>query len=150
VQEISDVIARSSGVLIAGGNIAILLNRMRLFGVDTLLANTDIIAWSAGAMVLAERIILFHERAPQGRRHPEILGAGCGLVTGCVLLSDAKRRLRQRDRRGIGLMSRRFAPDVSLTLDNGAAVRIGETGIVSAESVARLDRTGRVVKVRAA
>ncbi len=67
-------------MLIAGGHVAVLLNRMRLFRLGEELAKKPLIAWSAGAMALSERIVLFHHHAPQGRRDAELLDAGLGIV----------------------------------------------------------------------
>ena len=56
-----------------------------------------VIAWSAGAMALTERVLLFHDRAPHGPAHAEFLDAGLGWIPGCVLLPHARRRLRTDD-----------------------------------------------------
>ena len=148
--EIGEAIGRCAGILITGGNVAILLNRLRLFGLDRYLRTNPIIAWSAGAMVLAERIVLFHERSPEGRRDAEVFGAGCRIVPGYVLLPDAKHRLRSNETTRVGLMSRRFSPDVCLALDNGAELHVDADTIRYANSVRMLNRDGRLKKVRAA
>ncbi|MDX1570288.1 MAG: Type 1 glutamine amidotransferase-like domain-containing protein, partial [Xanthomonadales bacterium] len=102
-QEIEEILRGSAAVLITGGNVLVLLNRIRLFGIEALLANHHLIAWSAGAMVLTDRVILYHDRTPQGRRDPEVLGAGVGLVPGCVVLPNTRRRLRASDRTRLAL-----------------------------------------------
>jgi len=33
---------------------------------------SPVIAWSAGAMALSDRFVLFHYRAPLGPGHPEV------------------------------------------------------------------------------
>ena len=149
-EEIGNILALCSAVLITGGHIAVLLNRMRLFRVGEMLADRPVVAWSAGAMVLAERIVLFHDRAPQGRRDPELLGAGCGLVPGYVLLPDTKQRLRQGDHARIGLMCRRFAPDVCVALNSGSLMQVGGADVLRADATKRLSRAGRFVKLSAA
>lgn len=149
-QEIIDVLQRSKGVLITGGNVAVLINRLRLFGIDRLLENCNIVAWSAGAMALAERIILFHDRSPEGRRDPEVLGSGCGVIPGYVFLPNAKHRLRKKERRRVGLLSRRFSPDVCIALDAGAEMHIADGGIIRASEVQELGHNGRLSRVRAA
>ena len=75
-RELRSELEGCSLVLITGGNVVVLLNRLRLFGVSELLAEQPVVAWSAGAMALAERVVLFHDRTPQGRRDAEVLGAG--------------------------------------------------------------------------
>ncbi len=112
-------------VVLAGGHVAVLLNRLRFFGVDLALqarhaAGGDIVAWSAGAMVLTERIVLFYDDPPEGAGYPELLDRGLGLVPGAVLLPHAKQRLRlERDDR-VALFAQRFAPAACLGLENGA------------------------------
>ncbi len=147
-EEIRALLERVAGVIITGGNVAVLLNRMRLFGVDELIAGLPIIAWSAGAMVLAERVVLFHDRTPQGRRDPELLGTGCCLVSGYVVLPDTASRLRERDKLRIETMSRRFSPDSCIALDSGALLHLDGGTIVGAESARHLNRNGRLVRVR--
>jgi len=147
---VQEILERCSGVVITGGNVAILLNRLRLFGVDELLAEQAIIAWSAGAMVLGERVVLFHDRTPQGRRDPEVFGAGCGVLRGFVVMPDAAQRLREKDRDRAGLISRRFAPDVCLLLDSGAALQLDGLAATSADNVRRINHDGRFTKVRTA
>lgn len=146
--QIREILQRCGGVIITGGNVAVLLNRMRMFGVHRMLGETPVIAWSAGAMVLAERIVLFHDRLPQGRRDAEILGAGLGIVQGYVILPDTARRLREKDRLRIGLMSRRFAPDTCVALDNESLLRIDGSRVVHADKVRGLHHDGRFTRLR--
>ena len=146
--EIAEVLQQSAGVLITGGNVAVLVNRLRLFGVDRLLENCNIVAWSAGAMALTERVILYHDHSPEGRRDAEVLGSGCGVVPGFVLLPDAKHRLRKKDRKRIGLLSRRFSPDTCVTLDRGAELHTTDTDVVRAHEVKELGINGRLARMR--
>ncbi len=150
VDEMDAILRRSAGVVITGGNIAVLVNRMRLLGIGGMLADRHLVAWSAGAMALTDRIVLFHDRSPEGRRHAEVLGAGCGIIPGYVFLPDVTRRLRTRDRLRLGLMSRRFAPDVCVALDNGTKLAIEDAGIENAEHARQLYRNGRLVRMHAA
>jgi hypothetical protein len=143
-------IERSAGVLITGGNVAILINRLRMFGLERVLARTPIIAWSGGAMALADRIVLFHERSPEGPRDAEIFGAGLGIVPGYVILPDTKHRLRKRQTTRMELMSRRFSPDLCVSLNSGAEMHIDTAEIRFASDVQRLGRDGRLRTVRAA
>lgn len=148
--EIAERIAAHDGVLITGGNVIVLMNRLRLFGITPLLADKPVVGWSAGAMVLSPRIVLFHDRMPQGRREPEVLGAGCGLVAGTVVLPDGAHRLRSGERLRLGLMARRFTPQQCLVLDNAASVRFEAGALVAAEGARRLTRGGRLVTVKPA
>lgn len=148
--EIASLIRGAAGVIITGGNIAVLSNRMRLLGVDRLLDSIPLIAWSAGAMVLAERIVLYHDRSPEGRRDAEVFGTGSGIIPGHVFFPDTGSRLRPGDRSRVALLSRRFAPDACIALDNGALLRLqGETA-QQADNVRRLVHDGRLAGLRAA
>jgi hypothetical protein len=115
--EILDLLSRSSVVAIAGGHVAILLNRLRLFGLASELARLPVMAWSAGAMVLTGRIALFHDSPPQGRGNAEVLGDGLGLYPDVVVLPLARRRLLLDDRKRIALLAQRFAPATCVALD---------------------------------
>ena len=141
-------LAQAGLVLIAGGHVAVLLNRMRLFRLSELLAQKPLVAWSAGAMALCERIVLFHHHAPQGRRDAELLDAGLGIVRQRVLLPDAKTRLDWSNRKRMGLFSRRFAPATCCTLDNGSLLHLEGNRLVAAAKTFAVTRSGkkRVVK----
>lgn len=139
---IEDSIKDCQTVLISGGNVLVLLNRLQLFGVRHLLADRHLIAWSAGAMVLSDQVVLYHDKTPLGRREPEILGAGLGLLPGYVFLPDAKKRLRPKDTVRTGLYNKRFAPARCVTLDSGTSLCFAGDRIVSAKHAAYLTAEG--------
>lgn len=147
--EIADVLSRCQTVIIAGGNVAVLLYRLRLFGLGPLLAQKNIIAWSAGTMVLSDKVVLFHDNTPQGNRDAELFDSGLGIVNEFVFLPDARHRLRLSDKIRVALFCRRFAPAACLTLDSGSLLRFKDGRIVAAEGVRRLSRSGALRKVRA-
>jgi peptidase E len=146
--EISEQLAAVETVVITGGNVAVLLNRLLLFDVASLLAGKHLVAWSAGAMALAGRVVLFHDNAPQGRRDPELFGHGLGLLPQQVVLPDAKRRLRMKDRSRLALFSRRLAPAACITLDSGSALIIDGERIAHATGAKQIVASGRLRKVR--
>ena len=121
--EIQAIVTESDALAIAGGHVVVLLNRMRLFGLQAMLARKPIVAWSAGAMALTERVVLFHDSPPQGRGDAEMLGDGLARVPGVVALPHAKKRLLLDDRGRIALFARRFAPARCITLDQGSWLR---------------------------
>lgn len=129
-------------VLIAGGHVAVLLNRIRLFRLGDLLADKPIVAWSAGAMVLGERIVLFHDNAPQGRHNAEVLDAGLGIVKNLVPLPDAKTRLDWSSRSRMALFARRFAPSRCCTLDFGSMIRTEGGKVTAARGSEVMQRNG--------
>ncbi|MEO0652054.1 MAG: hypothetical protein AAFZ65_15380 [Planctomycetota bacterium] len=120
--ELAEVLSDVGGLLIAGGHVGILLNRLRLFGVLELCPDAPIVAWSGGAMVLTDRIVLFHDSPPQGPGDAEIYAPGLGLLSGIVPLPHAKRRLRLDDPARVALFTRRFAPAECVALDAGCRV----------------------------
>jgi hypothetical protein len=135
---------------VAGGHVVVLLHRLALLDVLGLWGERKpIVAWSAGAMALAERVVLFHDDPPQGAGNAEVYEPGLAAYGGLVPLPHARRRLRLHDGVRVGLMARRFAPDRCVALDaltrvewDGAAWR-GEAG------TQQLDRQGHLTEVRA-
>lgn len=147
-EEIGRELADYETVLIAGGNVVVLMNRLRLFGMAELLSEKHIIAWSAGAMVLGAHIVLFHDRMPQRRRDPEFLSAGTGIIPGFVFLPDAKHRLRGNDHARVDLLRRRLLPANGVTLDSGAMLRFSDSSLCEAEEAKRLSEGSGLVRVR--
>ena len=147
--EISGILDNVETVVITGGNVAILINRLRLFGLEEMLKAKHVVAWSAGAMALCDRIVLFHDNPPQGRRNPEVFGPGLGLVRRHVLFPNARTRLRTSDRVRMQLLGRRFAPAACVTLDSGAMLRIADGKVVSVERARRIVESGRLRKAKA-
>jgi peptidase E len=141
--EVQEQVARAGLILIAGGHVAVLLNRIRLFRLGECLVQKPVIAWSAGAMVLGERIVLFHDDAPQGQRDAEVLDAGLGIVSNLIPLPHARTRLDWSSRTRMALFSRRFAPAACCTLDNGSMIRLQHDRIVDATGSCVMTRSGR-------
>jgi len=141
-------LANAACVVITGGNVAILISRLRLLGLDELLADKTLVAWSAGAMALCERVVLYHDHAPQGQRDAEIFDFGLGLVPGIVAFPAAKRRLDESLTTRLTVLSRRFAPRRCITLNNQSVVRLRDRVMTSATKTRRVTRTGELKKVR--
>ncbi len=148
--EIAGVLGGSALLAIAGGHVAVLLNRMRLFRFAELAAGKPVVAWSAGAMALAERVVLFHDSPPQGAGNAEVLDLGLGLAPGLVPLPHANRRLRLDDPRRVELFARRFAPAKCLVLDEGAAISFDGRRWRPDSPLQRLSPTGRIEDLEAA
>ncbi len=117
---------RAGVLVITGGHVAVLLHVLRLFAVTP---PADVLAWSAGAMALTDRVVLFTD----GRA--ETYAPGLGLVPDTVLLPHARRRLPVDDPVRLGALARRFAPARCVVLDDGgtlaAAKVIGPDGRLS-------------------
>ncbi len=115
--EVQGLLDECSVIAVAGGHVGVLLNRLRIFGLDDALWRKDVLAWSGGAMVLTERLVLFHDRPPQGAGNAEVFEHGFGLVSGVVCLPHARRRLELRDPVRVALMARRLSPARAIAFD---------------------------------
>ncbi len=134
-------------IIITGGNLLVLLNRLRLFGLDEVLASKHLVAWSAGAMLLGERIVLFHDRLPQGRRDAEVVDKGFGFLEKTVVLPDAKNRLRTRVPLRMSALSRRFLPARCLMLNNQSAALFEDGNITATESLTYPTPNGNIKRM---
>jgi peptidase E len=143
-RELAAILRAASALVIAGGHVAVLLNRMRLFGLGDLMGRRPIVAWSAGAMVLTEKVVLFHDHPPHGRGMAEVLDLGLGLVPGLVVLPDPRRRLRLDDRESTARFAQRFQPAACVAMDNGAEIVVQSGRIARAATIQRLSATGAV------
>lgn len=106
-------------VVIEGGHVAVLSNRIGLFELAPLFATKTLIGCSAGAMLLCERIVLFNDAPAIGRGHAEVGLPGLGVVRDLVVLPDAHRRLRLEDPARMRRLALRFAPARCALLDSG-------------------------------
>jgi hypothetical protein len=144
VEELRAAIEPTDAVVIAGGHVAVLLNRLQLFAIAELAGARPIIAWSAGAMALTERVVLFHDDPPQGQAISEVLDAGLGLARDLVVLPEPRLRLRLDDRERVSEVAQRYAPATCVALDHGAQVWVDGGRAVRAASAQRLDPRGHV------
>jgi hypothetical protein len=125
--ELADLIGQSAAVVITGGHVGTLLRTLRLFAIR-LPDEVPVIAWSAGAMALTERVVLFHDHGPEGNTEAEVFDRGLGRVTGVVALPHARRRLRLDDPDRCAVMARRFTDQHCVLLDDGTALELTEDG----------------------
>ena len=109
-----------AALAVAGGHVAVLLNRLRLFAVDGAAREMTVVAWSAGAMAMSEQVVLFHDHPPHGAGHPEAFELGLGLATGVLPFPHARHRLRLDDLQRVGIAARRFAPAACVPMDEHA------------------------------
>jgi peptidase E len=140
-REVRELMATTDALVIAGGHVATLLNRLQLFGVLDNVGDKPILAWSAGAMVLTDRIVLFHDYPPYGSDIAQVLDTGFGLVPGYVILPDARRRINLDAQAGIQRFARRMAPATCVAMDHGARMMF-EAGELRAARATRLTTTG--------
>jgi len=125
---VTAALTQASVLAVAGGHVGVLAEVLHLFNVAAALNGTPVIAWSAGAMALTDRIVLFHDRAPQGPGHPEVWGSGLSLVRDAVLLPHARARLLLDDAPRMAVLARRFAPARCVPLETGTRIDLGPDG----------------------
>jgi hypothetical protein len=147
-EEIRDILEGSAAVAIAGGHVGELARVLHLFHLAPHLP-PRVVAWSAGAMVLTERVVLFHDFVPHGIAQTEVYGRGIGVVPGVVALPHARRRLRTGDPVRMSVLARRFAPARCLVLDDATRVTLDEDGGLP-PSARVLDHDGHIAELEAA
>lgn len=147
-EEVRRLLEGCAAVVVAGGHVGELLRVMHLFHVEPHLP-AYLVAWSAGAMALTDRVVLFHDYVPHGVAQTEVFGEGIGVVPGLVPLPHARRRLRVDDPVRMSVLARRFAPEVCVVLDDGVRVPLGIDGTLPADARV-LQRDGTIANPEAA
>ncbi len=143
--EIKKQLADCGTIAIAGGHVAVLLNRLRMFGIKEMLGDQHLIAWSGGAMVTGGRVVLFHESPPEGVGISEVLEMGLELHSGVLPLPNPKLRLKLDSAFRVGWMSRRHAPLKCVAFDQGEFACFEGTRWFGAEGTVQLKPDGTVV-----
>ena len=118
--EVTEQLADVPVVCVAGGHVAVLLDVLRLFDFASLAGERALVVWSAGAMALSERVVLFHDSPPQGQGSAEVLDVGLGLVRGLLPLPHASHRLKLSEPQRVALFALRFRPLLCIPLDGDA------------------------------
>jgi hypothetical protein len=138
-EEVAEIVREAAVLAVAGGHVGILLRCLRLFAVAP--RELPVVAWSAGAMAMTERVVLYNDRGPQGVQGAEVWDRGTGRVRNIVAMPHARRRLRLDDPVHAKVLVHRFAPAACLLLDDGTNVEIGADGLVP-EDARVLTETG--------
>jgi hypothetical protein len=120
---VAALLGDSVALAIAGGHVGVLADVMHLFNIAAAL-RSDVIAWSAGAMALTDRIVLFHDRSAHGPGHPEVYGSGLSVLRDVVLLPHARARLLLDDKPRMAVFARRFAPARCILLETGTRLEV--------------------------
>jgi hypothetical protein len=123
--EVAGVLRGASALVVAGGHVGVLSEVLHLFNVAASV-DSPVIAWSAGAMALTDRIVLFHDRSPQGPGHPEVYGSGLSLLRDVVLLPHARARLLLDDAPRMAVLAWRFAPARCVPLEAGNRIEVAD------------------------
>jgi hypothetical protein len=118
---VARLLGEAAALVVAGGHVGVLAHTLQLFDIVPP-PRSPVIAWSAGAMALTDRIVLFHDRSLQGSGHSEVFGKGLGVLHGVVPLPHARARLLLDDTPRMAVFARRFAPARCVLLENGTRV----------------------------
>lgn len=140
--QLRQLLESSTALAVAGGHVAVLLNRLRLFDILPWVNGRPLVAWSAGAMALGERVVLFHDSPPQGPGNAEVLEVGLGVFPRVVPLPHARKRLCLEDPVRLALFARRFAPAHCVLLEAGTRLDWDGAGWRPGRGTRRLGRGG--------
>jgi hypothetical protein len=141
--EVARLVDEAGAVVVTGGHVGVLLDVLALFEVAEVSAGKPLVAWSAGAMALCDRVVMFNDFAPQNHGEAEVWARGLGVCRGVVALPHARRRLRLDDTGRMSVFARRFADARCVVLDDGVRVDVGpDGGLPPATKV--IDVQGRV------
>jgi hypothetical protein len=141
---VARVLGGVAALAIAGGHVAVLLNRLRLLEVGTAARSMTVVAWSAGAMAASDTVVLFHDDPPHGPGHPETFEIGLGLAPAIVPLPHARHRLRLTDTGRVSIAALRFAPSACVPMDEHARLDWDGTRWTPADGTRRLVGDGAV------
>ncbi len=150
--EIRQLVDQCAGMVFVGGHVGVLLHVLHIFELSRMIRG-PLVAWSAGAMALSDRVVLFHDYTPHADRHAEMYAEGLGVYSGVIPFPHARRRLRLDDASHLGQMARRFDPRHCVLLADGARVdlrddeRSDSRRSVLPAGVRVLSRTGGVMTV---
>jgi hypothetical protein len=129
---VAALLGDSVALTVAGGHVGVLADVMHLFNIAAALRSStrcgDVIAWSAGAMALTDRIVLFHDRSARGPGHPEVYGSGLSVLRDVVLLPHARARLLLDDKPRMAVFARRFGPARCILLEAGTRLEVDGDG----------------------
>jgi hypothetical protein len=117
-RDLARLVDDCAGMVVAGGHVGVLLHLLRIFGLAGMLRQ-PVIAWSAGAMALSPRVVLFGDYAPYGHPDPEMYAEGLGAYAQAIPFPYARRRLRLADPDHLVLLSARLSPYPAVRLDEG-------------------------------
>ena len=119
--ELADALGGATAVAIAGGHVGVLADALHLFNIAAAV-RSPVIAWSAGAMALTERVVLFHDRSAHGPGYPEVYCGGLSIVRETVALPHARARLLLEEQPRMAVFARRFAPARCVLLESGTRI----------------------------
>ena len=131
--EVAEILTSSALLAIAGGHVSFLMRCLRLFEVFPA-PDLPVVGWSAGAMVLTDHIVLYHDNGPAGVQPSQVWDRGLGRVPRVVAMPHARRRLALDDQNRNLVLAHRYAPARVLLLDDGMQVTTGPDGTLPDEA----------------
>jgi len=153
---VAELLGSAAALVLAGGHVGVLAEVLHLFNVaaavqaQLVTGRLAVIAWSAGAMALTDRIVLFHDRSPHGPGHPEVYGSGLGITRDVVLLPHARARLLLDDTARMAVFARRFGPARCVLLEAGTRLELSDAGAGLPPGTRVLAEDGHVASLEAA
>jgi cyanophycinase-like exopeptidase len=137
-------ILSADAILLLGGSPTKLLDALRFFDLqpallETLRRGATLVATSAGALVLCQRMIVFDDGNPDPRqRHFQLLDRGLGLVGGLQVLPHCMDRIHTDDPDNLAYLARRFGDRHCVGLNRESYLLV-EPGAGRATSVGEHD-----------
>ena len=131
--EVAEAVGQASAIAIAGGHVGLLLRCLKLFAVN-LPAELPVVAWSAGAMSLTERVVLYNDRGPSGVIGSEVWDRGLGRAPRIVAMPHARRRLQMDDPMVLRVLAAGSATPAACCWTTGPRVALGPNGELPAEA----------------
>ncbi len=150
-KEIEAALSGAQVLCVAGGHVGVLLHRLDLFDLMDLWGDRPVIAWSAGAMALSERVVLFqHGHSLVGAGvDVEVMEKGLCTLPGIVPMPHSRKRLDLRDQVSLELLARRMSPSQCVLLDDGDRLDFDGVKWHAHAGGRTLDLAGHIVEARA-
>ena len=152
-QEIKDILEKCDVLIITGGHVAILRNRMFFFGLHALLKDfleqgKSIICWSAGAMSLTDEIVLYYDDPPDGKGTAEVLDTGLNLIPNTLFFPHGRQRLKVDEQLRISSLVHRFTPKRCFILEEGSHMIYQDQRLTQSTSTIELFPDGTLAEVQ--
>jgi peptidase E len=134
----------ADAIVLLGGDPVALLDAVRFFDLgpaflEALRRGATLVATSAGALLLCERMIVYNDRHPDPlRRNFQLLDKGLGLVTGLQILPHCHDRIHTDDEDNLAYLARRFGDRRCVGLNEGSYLLV-DFWAQTARSVGRED-----------
>lgn len=125
--ELAEIVGDSAGMVITGGHVGVLLHLLHVFGLAAMIT-PPVITWSAGAMALADRVVLYGSRRPTSRRLPEVWAEGLGVYSDVLPIPQPRQRLPMHDPYQLALLARRFKVWQCVLLEAGVRIDVTDDG----------------------